>query len=320
MHQKWGYAEKADNCKQFPFTFTSAPDGVRVGLLFSCEGVAQASPQLPLPLEEAQAIFPIAHQVFSIGETFPLTPKESLSFSDYLLFENHYFSVLKHQASASLEDRLIALSLWLDQLVLTSASQRKAFLQNSSLGTERYFQQALPLKGNRRIQRSFTLMMMTLLDSMRHGSQGLGFLRLFSNQWKAQWNRGKVSIFQVGSIPLKPLESIPFPPLEEERLQTFLIQLVWRRRLLFKTSIHRGFRLICLYYGLTRFLARALCQLKGESQISNALLLEALEILERYYISHSKFSKAFETQSSLTAFLNPIFFNSAFVPILIRSS
>ena len=63
MHREWGFDRKASNCKQYPFTFTKAPDGIRVGLLFSCEGVALAPTDAPLPEAEANQIFPTARNI-----------------------------------------------------------------------------------------------------------------------------------------------------------------------------------------------------------------------------------------------------------------
>mgnify|MGYP001606605112 FL=1 len=310
MHKEWGFLQKAPNCMQYPFTFTRAPDGIRVGLLFSCEGVALADPQIyPIPLEEAQQIFPVAREIVEIGETVPLTLEKQIPFTDYQFLEKIYFQLLERDP---LEDALISYGLLLDDFVKTSKMPQETLIPF-------YLEKSKKYSGNLRSQRSFVLTMITLLDAMRHGSSSLGFLRLFQNQMKAWFNQGVIPVHDVGQIPMKGLEKIPFPPAEEERLRTFLIQLVWRRRLLPRVSIYRGFRLICIYYSLIRFLARGLTALEGKSEISKEILLQTLDLMERYYISHNKFTDAFDPGSPYSSFFNTLFYNSALIPILVRS-
>lgn len=212
MHKEWGFLQKAPNCMQYPFTFTKAPDGVRVGLLFSCEGVALANPETdPIPLEEAQQIFPVARQVFEIGEEVPLTLEKKISFSDYQLLEKIYFQLLEREP---IEDALISYGFLLDEVATTSKIPSEKTLPF-------YLEKAKQKKGNLRSQRSFVITMVTLLDAMRHGSSILGFFRLLQNQLKAGLNQGVIPLYEIGQIPLKGLEKIPFPPTEEERLRTF---------------------------------------------------------------------------------------------------
>lgn len=308
MHREWGFTQKASNCMQYPFTFTEAPDGIRVGLLFSCEGVAQSHPETtPLPIEEAAQIFSVANHVDKIGETLLLTQHQEISFSEYLSLEKLYFQFLE---ASPIEDALIAYGLLLDHYVLTQQIVKDPWA---------ILEQAKSYQGRPRSQRSFLITFITLLDSMMHGSKSLGLSRLIRNQFKAWCNRGTIFVQNLGAISLQGLEEIPFPPSEEERLRTFLIQLVWRRRLLPRLSIHRGFRVLCLYYGLIRFLSRGIAQIQKQSTISTEILLQAIDLLERYYLSHNKFTQAFEPHSTLSRFLNPIFLNASFVPIFIRS-
>ena len=105
IHAELGAAAKPTTCQQYPFQFTSTPDGLFVGASFFCTSIRENSgrPMYEHSLEILENLLPQAI-ITQVPDPIPLDSHRTLSWEQYRQLESRFHQLELDQACAQLAE------------------------------------------------------------------------------------------------------------------------------------------------------------------------------------------------------------------------
>jgi Fe-S-cluster containining protein len=322
LHSEFGANAKPLPCREFPFLWVRAPDGVYAGMSFVCPSVI-ANQGAPIEEREAWARDCLGHPfaALSTPETIELTEGLALSWEEYALIEEGLTRLLGRK-EIDLEDRLIAGSVWLGMLDLFLRQTRDE-TPVEPIEAIRHFSDSTERDGYERVLR----IARAPAHSPTMHRMFLGMLIAFRNSLGVRQGRARVvgsilwnylrHALRLGRIRLAPLDRTfayrdfrrttfdPRAEWAESLLSRYLTHMIFRKDLARRGEIRGGYHILLIAYAMIRWHAVALAAERGASEVGREDLERAVSLTEKHYGAHSRFLEMFDRYPVLSG----IFYN-----------
>ena len=321
LHELLGISAKPHGCRQFPFRFVEAPDGVYVGLSFVCTSVAR-NIGVPVedqydPIRETHMLRPGAHKLASPVRFDSATP---ITWEDYLAIEAVLDRILSREEH-SLETCLIAGHAWLGILRrmlhegrmppgLTASEIIRYYIGRAQSGElERCFEIARRSVANPALKRMLLGSFISFRTSLTEGRTRAGVTARILLENARHWLRvGAVRLPELGgaAISHRSLEARKgclAGPDAQEMLRRYFRHALFRKDLICHTDLFWGYCFLVLAYGLVQWHGAALRALPKPDDDP----ARALGMVERGYVHHSSFNQLFLYHPALAEVFQYIF-------------
>ncbi|MCX7011609.1 MAG: hypothetical protein NTW86_03415, partial [Candidatus Sumerlaeota bacterium] len=280
IHAQFGAEAKPIPCREFPFLFTRGPDGVYVGLAFSCPSVIRNEGQ---PVEEHASwlgeLYPSAFAVRSLPERIELSHGLPLEWDDYLLVEERLQRLLALEG-VSLEDRLIAGSVWLGMLDLFLRQARDRTMAPAQQAIRAFadsIERMIAFRDSLRAPRGRLNVAGTILwNYLRHALR-LGEIRPAPDEPPFRYRDLRRVRFDLGQ------------PALAEMMRRYFVHLIFRKDIVRRGNVVEGYHLLLFDYAATRWFALARAAARGARAVEEDDLAQAISLTERHYGAHSWF-------------------------------
>jgi len=328
-----GHESKSQVCKEFPFRFIDTPKGIYVGLSFACSSVVE---NRGTSLKEQEDLLQIIYQKrfhkSSISGEISLNKKFEINWDIYLEIEKAIFEILDKDF-LSIEKRLIAIHVFLnmiamalDQIVKTQEDFKADLIPTiiESFRKQNYnlvFSVLSKMKGSQLVQR----MIIGILLSFRSGtvfkkSRFSTLYFLIKCYLKHSFKLGALNIYPMNiMIKYDQLKGVRYSSDDSyfNYISTrYIKHLIFRKELLFFNDIIEGYNILLLYFALIKWYSLAFACLERLDEVSRQNLLDAISLVERYYIFHTDFKMIFNYTFVLHRTFENIFSKKIYAPTM----
>jgi len=336
IHKELGYEAKPLACRRFPFRFISTPRGVVIDVSFVCNEIMWGR---GVPIEELDLDFAgllgSDRQLVSIPERILLKSKTSITYDAYLLIEEKLLQILR-QPGPSIEDRLVGGNIFLfslckniyddERIVLDEANIRRRLERFKPRHFSKLFQ--IAKKSGRMTskhkQQMFVITFITFAsDVFQPHGRLRALLRTLANNIKQSFNVGRITVPVVpGRIRLRRLADVKFDVSERQIGQLaarYMSHCVFRKTMVGEYGLFRGYNLLLLLYGVAKWLSRVFALQSGRLKVEAEDFAEAIRVVERRYVRHTEFPGFLRTGSRAMRFVDRLFSDLGFAPIVVKS-
>ncbi len=307
IHQQRGLAFKPRACQQFPYVFTDTPAGVFVGVSFATSGIRRGEGTPLERIEERlQELANGAYHFRTVKNEVLFQPGLEITFDDALALEEGLLELLNGQ-DGNLEDDLVSGGIYLNMFHQFQKEEGKnrsqpgeAYLESwRRIGYQRIRDIGSKLRPSGRAQRMFLANFVTCVEAaFTPGDPFTQMLRSFAVQVKTALNLGSIHLSSLqATLPLRSHVAVKFPvddPEVADPIRLYLRHSIFRKRLIPYCGIKTGYQLLCIYYALIRWFARARAALRQSRWVEAVDVPESIETVEQYYALHTRFDQAFE--------------------------
>ena len=333
IHTHLGHNIKSQICKEFPFRFIDTPRGVYLGLSFACSSIIENRGRSLKEQEESlRNIYQKRFYKSSLSEEISLNNKFDINWDIYLEIEKAIFEILDRDF-LSIEKRLIAVQVFLnmitmalDKIVQKSEDFKTDLIPSiiESFRKQNYnliFSVLSKMKGSQLVQR----MILGILISFRSGTavkrNRFGTLYfLLKCYLKHSFKLGVINIYPINlKIKYSKLKDIKYPTDDSffnYVLTRYLKHLMFRKELLAHRDVIEGFNILLLYFALIKWYAIALAASENAREVSRQNLLNAISLVERYYVFHTNFKQIFTYTPVLSHTFENIFNKKIYAPTI----
>jgi Fe-S-cluster containining protein len=321
IHSGLGPQLKPQACRDFPFRFRSTPGGIYVGLSFVCPSV-RANRGTALNDQRAQltSMFTTTSAKAEISGPVLLNDHIELNWSQYLMIESALNDILD-RSDLPLETRLIAFNVltgFLDAFYtqlrgaaniignvgqFSDAELMEFLLTIKQQNYSEIFRIATKPRRSQAVQRMF-LGMITSFGNTLFAKRGRALAVAAIGR---QYLRHAIG---VGSIRLKPFTGrVSYRHLQAVKLPTngpggelvlrYLRHCIFRKDLVYESSLANGINLLLLNSALLRWYAAAQAAQGHGSSPDEQDFSEAIAQVEKLYGFHSKFYAFFSQHGAM---------------------
>lgn len=304
LHLYFGYESKPKVCRQFPFIFVKTPGGIYVSTSFACRSVQRN--EGPALVEQE----PFVHKIYAEAATQTILPttisldgKITLTWQNYLLIETGLLELLSIE-TLPLTTLLIAGNIYLDLLVefIKEASQTQQYTQDEIIESYLAIMQKQRFSKPRELaqravhspllQKLYVGMFISFRNILTKKRGRLGTMAYLFWQYI-------INVLGLGAYQLLPVENrftakdfatVRFnteEPFFRATLLRYIQQLIFRKQGLDKMPLIKAYRVILLYFALIRWYAVALASNLDPPEVNRDIILQAIGLVERYYVRHT---------------------------------
>ncbi len=332
IHAAFGYDSKPRACRLFPFRFINTPGGVFAGVSFVCTAVqANSGPPIneqPAMLEE---LYRLTLNPREVKEPFYLSTDLPLSWGQYLQIEEDLADLLRPEFGP-IYKRLIAQSIYIQLLAKflrearmeAGAMTAGAEANEEALGVFRRRmkgkpEEAWPLvrklaaKGRTSpvLRRLFLGFVHSVLNTFIVRRKQMPALLLLGEAYlRHATGHGVIQPYRHQAVKFRDLAGIGFQPARPEfdqLLTRYYQHCLYRKDLLLQDSIEFAQQMQLMHWGLIHWYGAALAVESGTTEIGEEQFNEALRIVEKSYVFHSKFSDIFRDYPMLRNIMDRMF-------------
>lgn len=320
IHAAHDYETKPQVCKDFPYRYLATPEGTVAGLSFACTAVLQ---DVGRTMEEQRPWLEENRQHSLAWSEAP----ERIAIAEGTTFGWDAYAEIDRalRAIADVPGRttaefLVAQSIWLDHAAKLSMELRatpavppaKAFSALSARllgerGAEAapLWEHAARLRPDPALERAFvgllTAYRHTFLKPDRRPGRAAALVGVVGHYLRTALALGDVRLAALPApFPFRALHEIAFPGTGpdaaaiESLLRRYFTHLLWRKELLYASSVCFGHRLWLFAYALVRWHAIGRASLAGRNAVAIDDAREAIRDVETMYFFHSRFCDIFD--------------------------
>ena len=333
IHSFFGPDMKSQVCKEFPFRFIDTQKGVYTGLSFACSSIVENQGKSLKEQEDLlQNIYQKRFHKCSVSEEISLNKKFEISWDIYLEIEKAIFEIVDRDF-LSIEKRLIAvhillnmIAMALDQIVKKPEDFKADLIPSiiESFRKQNYnliFSVLSKMKGSQLVQR----MLLGILLSFRSGTAvkrsrfGTLFF-LLKCYLKHSFRLGLINIYPIDiKIKFAQLKEIRYPADDSYFnyiLTRYIRHSIFRKELLAYRDVTEGYNILLLYFALIKWYALAFAAAENAFEVSRQNLLDAISLVERYYVFHTNFKQIFTYTPVLSHTFENIFSKKMYAPTI----
>jgi Fe-S-cluster containining protein len=313
IHKELGLERKPQVCQQFPFLFAETPEGVSVGLSHYCPGVRKREGALSPPLEsqlaELRRLHGRALRVARSGDRVLADDGLPLDWADYTAVEallGELLATREVDPALALGACVTTAAMLVDFLAVKSAGKDEPPLGAARdfvtgwrrLGLGRTFEIARRQRPSPRAGRLLLRQFLALVDEAEAPGSAPGralagavaFLKELAGRGTLRCAPlgAVVSVGAVRAVALDWDEAAQVEP-----LRRYAEHALFRRRLLPVLGVRTGLALLVLHVSAARFLARASAALEGRSRAEERHVVQAIQLVEKHYATHTRLDEAF---------------------------
>jgi len=336
IHKRLGYDAKPLVCREFPFRFIETPRGVVVDVSFVCNEVLHNRGEpIDQYQQELQKLFVQSRRKLAVGGKILLKTRLSITYDAYLLIEEKLLSILSAQ-QPTLEDRLVAGNIFLFSLCKNIYDDERITLNEDAIDkrlakfaprhiTKLYL---IAKKGKKMCSRHRQqLFVITFLTFASSASERKGKLRVLLSTWinntKQTLNVGKIRVPVLAEpVPLRRLCDVAFDA-EDTRISElaarYLSHCIFRKTLIAQYGVFRGYNMLLLIYGVTKWLSKVFALQDGKDCVEPAHFANAIKLVERQYLRHSEHLALLKLKSRAMRFVDRVFDDLGFAPLVVKS-
>jgi len=137
---------------------------------------------------------------------------------------------------------------------------------------------------------------------------------------KHSFKLGVINIYPINlKIKYSKLRDIKYPADDSffnYALTRYLRHLMFRKELLAHKDVIEGFNILLLYFALIKWYAIALAASENALEVSRQNLLNAISLVERYYVFHTNFKQIFTYTPVLSHTFENIFNKKIYAPTI----
>lgn len=310
LHRKIGVQAKPRVCREFPFRFRKTPAGTYVGLSFVCPSVrAGKGRTLQEQRSELDAMCDAAFARSEVAEPIMLGSRICLKWDEYLEVEQGLFDLVR-SSDESIPVRLIACNVLVHMLAmyhrevhgLPGVEEYGTFAEAEvrrfvdSMRASRYegvFRVARKKGASPLVARMFMGMIVSFASSLLVNRNRVSVLAGILGQY-ARHALGFVG-FRLHPVKRRvshrEIRSVLFPRegSSADLLVRYVEHCIFRKDLIYKSSLMRGLNLLLLNVALVRWYAAAEARTAGRVMPDDEDFSQAVMDVEKHYGYHSKF-------------------------------
>jgi len=320
IHKHLGEDKKSLVCRIFPFSFVNTPDATHLFISFACPSVI-ANQGNPLETQR-DYLQMLAAKSPAYSLTLPdqvrLTRDCKVGWAAYPVIEEgfqSFFSDTRH----SRYHRLLAGHFFLERIIAKTPSGstgEEAAKMISTLRTEEtasFWEKAEALEPEPRQRQN-------LLRAAVIGPRELSYkntIRSILTSMKIVFSTGTIRLDTIG-VTVKPklidqVSTSLFRDGELPALDRYLEHFLFRKSLLFPNPMLDNYRFLLLSLSLIKWYAAVNAVAEERATASEDDFNKGIEIVERHYVSHSRYYKSLLDRST-TSMAMQMFFNNPRFP------
>ncbi len=330
----FGEEAKPKVCRQFPIIFVRTPDGIYVSGSFVCYSILHNE---GAPLRDLEPnileIYENAAAVTTIPPEIKLNNKITLTWENYKKVETGLLELLSIE-TIPLTTLLIAGNVYLDLLsdFVKEAQRTSNYTQEQIIDS--YLEIMRKQKFGKPIEIAQRRINSPLLQKLY-----LGMLISFRNTMNRKRGRFRiitylfkqylVNILGLGSYQMLPVAGKFYShdfhrvrlnleePFFRYSILRYISQLIFRKEGLDKMSFQKSYRCILLYFALIRWYVVGLTAGIDPPNVDRATILEAISLVERYYVRHSSMDTFFTSYPYLDVLLDNFMSNKRYASSIV---
>lgn len=327
LHKLYGYMNKPNICRSFPYKFIETPRGVYCGLTFACTAVLNnMGPPLTEQRAEIEELFGWTNSRRVIETPPDLATAIPLAWDQYETIEQDLVEIVE-DANEPIGDRLLMQYLYLHLLIKLVREARESSARETADASAN--DEAIAVFRQRVRENNYELL--RSLKQRRPKSKllrrtFLGFAHALRNTYGRRTGRLRGYVMMMGSyvahalgrgsidmpslknpVPYRIIKEIAFDPTKPEfnaLLTRFFRHRLARKDLLVADSIQSGLQFQMLHWGLIHWYAAALAADRGANEVAWEDLTGAVRLVEKYYVLHSTFDHLFAKMPLLRLFMD----------------
>ena len=331
IHRERGLEFKPRACQQFPYIFTETPAGTYVGVSFATSGIRTGEGR-PLQRHEARlrALLPDAYHRRFLHDTVTFQTGTEISFEDALALEDGLMDILA-PGEGTIEDDLVTGGIFLRLFPMsfseggapgggTASDFRDGWRR---LEYKRIREIARKFRASPVTQRMFLTNFVSCVEAAYSSGTSAGHMfRSAATQIGAALNLGHISLTSLGAkLPFRAHSAVDFDaedPDVSEPIRRYIRHVIFRKRLIPYCGVMLGYLLLCIYFALIRWFAQARAALRGSRSVEAEDVDHSIEVVERYYVLHTRFDQIFE-HPVLQALLDRASRQKSFLGTIVRT-
>jgi len=336
IHKRLGYDAKPLVCREFPFRFVETPRGVIVDVSYVCNEVLhQRGNDIEQYRPELEKLYAKTARKVSVGDKVLLKSRTSITYDAYLLIEQTLLRILSDQRH-TVEDRLVAGNVFLysltkniyddEKIVLSQEPIQKRLEKFAPKHISRLYEIAKKSEkmSSRHRQQVFVVTFLTFASSAseKRGKVNV-LLRTWVNNIKLTFNVGKIRIPVLSApVPIRRLCDMEFDPEDRDindLAERYMTHCIFRKTLVSEYGLFRGYNVLLLIYGVTKWLSKVFALQAGRDKVRPADFADAIQLVERQYVRHNEHLALLRVESRAMRFVDRLFDDLGFAPIIVKS-
>ncbi|MCE5228195.1 hypothetical protein LLG95_01180 [bacterium] len=327
LHKKFGFFSKPNICRSFPYKFIETPHGVYCGLTFACTAVLNnLGPALSAQRESVEDLFSWTHSRRAIEAPPGLTGSIPISWQQYDAIEQDLTELIGIQ-NEPISERLLMQYLYLHLLIkLVREARESKSLQTAgpeanddafAVFRNRIRQDDFQLLRQMKSRRPKSGLLRRVFLGVAHELRNTygrrtgrlrGYAKIFLTYFAYGIGRGSIDMPALSRpVRYQNLRSIAFDPARPEfdaLLTRYFRHRLERKDLLTADSIQFGMQLQMMQWGLIHWYAAAIAADRGAREVEWEHLIDAVRIVEKYFVLHSTFEQLFQRMPLMRLFLD----------------